>query len=39
MQSFDDDTYVRTFQELLGELGVSCDVQGPFPLPWPRCEL
>lgn len=39
VQGFENDAYVNTFQRLLCEDGISCEVCGPFPHKWPRCVL
>ena len=39
VQGFENDAYVKTFQSLLSENGISCEVSGPFLHEWPKCCL
>ena len=39
VQGFENDAYVKTFQSLLRENGIHCEVSGPFLHEWPKCCL
>ena len=39
VQGFENDAYVKTFQSLLSENGIHCEVSGPFLHEWPKCCL
>ena len=39
VQGFENDDYVKAFQSLIRENGISCEVSGPFPHDWPKCCL
>ena len=39
VQGFENDAYVKTFQSLLRENGIQCEVSGPFLHEWPKCCL
>lgn len=39
IQGFENDAYVKTFQSLLRENGIRCEVSGPFLHEWPKCCL
>lgn len=39
IQGFGNDVYVKTFQRLLREDGINCEVRGPFLHEWPKCCL
>lgn len=39
VQGFENDAYVKTFQSLLRENGIRCEVSGPFLYEWPKCCL
>ena len=39
VQGFENDTYVKTLQNLLREDGIHCEVSGPFLHEWPKCCL
>lgn len=39
VQGFENDAYVKTFQNLIRENGINCVVSGPFLHQWPKCCL
>ena len=39
IQCFENGAYVKTFQSLLREKGIRCEVSGPFLHEWPKCCL
>ena len=39
MQTFAGDKYVRAFKEILDEIKIDCELSGPYPYPFPKCEI